>query len=156
VQKHTRNTSTSLVGQLEGNLEHLDAKLILKRIRIRGCGLDSSGCGQEAMTGSCELGIEPSWSRKSREFPDGQSSIGRTRAHGVKIYWPLQARITIPLKLPYGFESECMSIRVVYSSCVVVIPRITLFAICLDTRYCKNQQTNDLTAKHCLVKRYLW
>jgi len=35
-----------------------------------GCGLDSSGSGQELVAGSCEHGNEPSGSMKGGEFLD--------------------------------------------------------------------------------------
>jgi hypothetical protein len=37
---------------------------------VGGCGLKSSGSGQESVAGSCEYGIEPSGSTKGGEFID--------------------------------------------------------------------------------------
>jgi len=47
-----------------------DTKMNLKRYRVGGCRMDSTGSGKGPEAGPCEHGNEPSGSIKVREFLD--------------------------------------------------------------------------------------
>jgi mevalonate pyrophosphate decarboxylase len=72
MRKHTTFQSENLnVKRLRGRPRHkLDdnIKMGLKRKRVRGCGLGSSGSGYGSVAGSCENGNEPLCIKKGRQF----------------------------------------------------------------------------------------